>query len=239
MDFATAEDILNDAAVELGLKSSNMADPFGETDQNIVQLCRLLKRVGRQLVRARDWTQLTLEYTFPTVASTASYALPSGYARIKGDTQWNRSVSSPLSGALTSQEWQAFKSGTSGTGVFKRFRVWQGLFWLDPTPTGVETIAYEYVSNFWVVPTGQTAPTTKTPTAITDTLWFDEDLLLAALKLAWRRHKGQDTTAAQTDFNQAWDAVAGTDDVGRVLYLGNASGFVPCRPYLPDTGWGL
>jgi hypothetical protein len=241
MDFTTADNILNDAAVELGIAAADVADPYGSLNQNIIHLRRLLKRVGRRLCRARDWTHQVREYTFPTVASTASYALPTDYARMRDGTHWNRTLSSPLDAPVESAEWQELKAQTASSGVFKRFRVWQGLFWLDPTPTGIETIAYEYSSNLWVVPTGATWPTacTNIPTLYTDTLRFDEDLLVAALKLAWKEAKGQDTSAVLEDFQQAWSAVAGGDGARPILSLSGGSSFVPCRPRLPDTGWGL
>lgn len=238
MDFTTADNILNDAAVELGLKAADIADPFASTDPNIIQLCRLLKRAGRSLVRARDWSQLTQEYTFPTVASTASYALPAGFARMKDNTHWNRTVVNPLDGPADSAQWQELKARSS-VGARLRFRVWKNLFYLDPTPTGVEDIYFEYISKYWVMPTGQSAPTTTTPTAITDTLWFDETLLLAAVKLLWKQAHDKDTTSAQNEFNQAWSGVAGADGAAPVLSLTGASEVVLCRGPLPDTGWGL
>lgn len=241
MDFTTADNILNDAAVELGIAQTDLADPYASTNQNIIHLRRLLKRVGRRLCRARDWTHLVREHTFSTVNGTESYALPSDYVRIKDETQWNRTLSSPLDGPVESQDWQTLKASTASSGVFKRFRVWQGLFWLEPTPTGIETIAYEYVSNLWVVPTGATWPTacTNVPTLPTDTLRFDEDLLVAALKLAWKEAKNQDTSAALEDLQQAWSAVAGGDGAKPVLSLSGGRAFRPCCPRLPDTGWGL
>lgn len=238
MDFTTADNIINDAAVELGLKAADIADPFGSTDQNIVLLCRLLKRVGRNLVRARDWSQLVREYTFATVASTASYALPSGYARMKDETHWNRDTLQPLGPPVDGIQWQEMQARTATGLVTVPFRVFGNLLYLYPTPTAAEDIYFEYVSKFWVVPTGQTVPTTSAPTAITDTLWFDETLLVAGLKLAFLRAKGMPTADAQDEFNQAWGAIAGSDGAAPALSLGGSPGPV-LRWHAPDTGWGL
>jgi hypothetical protein len=238
VDFTTADEILNSAALELGLVQESMADPFTSVDQNIVQLRALLTRTGRQLAKARDWTQLVKEYTFPTVAATESYALPAGFSRMKDATAWNRDTANPLGMPVSSQQWQAMKAQTAAGFATVPFRIFGNLLYLYPTPTAAEDIYYEYLSKYWVVPTGQTSPTTRTPTAITDTLWFDEDLLVAALKLSWRRTKGQDTTGAQQDFNHAWDAVAGGDGAAAAISL---TGNLPRFPEMgrpPSTEWG-
>lgn len=238
-DFATADNIINDAAVELGLAVSDAVDPFASTDPNIILLRRLLRRVGRSLVRARDWTHLTQEHTFNTVASTASYALPSGFARMKDQTEWNRTTSNPLGPPLNSQQWQEAKARTAVGVSSVPFRTFGNLLHLYPTPTAVEAIYYEFISNFWVVPTGQTAPTTTTPTAITDTLWFDESLLVFGLKLAFLRAKSRDTSHAQEEFNQAWSAAAGGDGAAMAISLTGRGQRFPQMGRPPDTGWGL
>lgn len=237
MDFTTADEILNDAAVELGLIAADITDPFASTDPNIILLCRLLKRVGRGLVRSRDWTHLTREYTFDTVASTASYALPTGYARMKDETQWNRTTANPLGPPVDGIAWQQMKARTATGLVTVPFRVFGNLLYLYPTPTAAESIYYEYITQYWVVPTGQTAPTTRTPTAITDVLWFDEALLVAGLKLAYQRARGLDTSHAQDEFNQLWSAEAGGDGAAAPLELVTSSRLQ--MGSTPDTGWGL
>lgn len=240
MDFVTADKVINDAAVEFGLKSADITDPFGSSDPNILLLCRLLKRLGRSLVRARAWQQLTREYTFPTVASTASYALPSGFNRIKDATAWNRDTVTPLGGPYAAQQWQQMQATTIAGAVCVPFRIFGNLLYLYPTPTAAETIAYEYLTNFWVVPTGQTVPTTTEPTAITDTLWFDESLLVAGLKLAFARQKQMATQELQDEYNQAYAAAASGEGPAPALSLSASSSarLIDTRN-LPDTGWGL
>lgn len=238
-DFTTADNIINDAAVELGLKTADITDPWASTDQNIIQLIRLLKRVGRFLVRARDWSHLTREYTFPTVASTPSYALPTGFSRVKDATAWNRTTYMPLGGPANGVQWQMMKATTSAGTVIRPFRVFGNLLYLYPTPTAAENIYYEYVTNYWVMPTGQTTPTTSAPTAITDTLWFDESLLVSGLKLAFLRAKGFPTDGAQAEFNDCYAAAAGGDGSAPSLSMGNPKGFrLLDLDNVSDTGYG-
>src|SRR5688500_4117237 len=107
--FDTADNIINSAALELGLLPSAVSNPFASTDPAILQLCALLNRVGRMLVRARPWSWLTKEYTFNTAGGTASYALPSGFDRMKDQTHWNRTTALPLGGPASPWSWQMMK----------------------------------------------------------------------------------------------------------------------------------
>jgi hypothetical protein len=240
--YDTAANILNDAAIELGLYATALADPFASTDPNVIQLCRQLKRVGKRLVRAHGWQQLQKTHTFSTANGTASYALPADFARVVDETFWNRTQVMPLVGPAEARAWQYLKARTS-TGIHKVLRLYGDLVYLDPTPTAIETVAYEYISNYWVKPSGQSAPTTEWPgtPAGTDTLYFDSLLLVDALRVAFLRSKGFDSTAAEEDLRQSWLDATGADGAAPVLYL---SGSSPAHQRLidsanyPETGFG-
>ncbi len=240
MELALAGDIINDAAVELGLKPDDVADPFASPDPNFLMLCRLLKRVGRSLVRVRDWTHLRKAQQFNIDEQSERYALPADFDRIIPDTVWSATDAAPLGPVLTSQD--AFSMLGRGLEEYSpiQYRIVGNWFSTAATPPlGTNTILFEYISTRWVMPTGQTSPTTSVPTVITDTLWFDENLLVRGLKLAYLRAKGMDTSHAQDEFNQALNAAAGGDGVaGPISILGGHS----TRPQLgryPESGWGL
>lgn len=239
--FDTAANVISNAALELGLVAEAIANPFSSTDSNIIQLRTLLTRVGRMLVRARDWSQLTREYTFNTVASTASYALPSGYERMKNQTAWNRTTVFPLGGPADSQAWQELKARTASGAVVYPFRIFGNLLYLYPTPTAVEAIYYEYISQFWVLPVvgSPTVPTLTVSATSTDVLWFDEPLLVAGLKLAFLRAKSRDTTYAQAEFDEVYRTAAGGDGAAPVISIVGSSGtkFLG-DDNIPDTGFG-
>lgn len=60
------------------------------------------------------------------------------------------------------QEWQLYKSGLVDAQIQDRFRIKErdGLMYLHPTPSGTETIAYEYVSKNFCESQGGTAQST-------------------------------------------------------------------------------
>lgn len=155
MAFDTAANIVNDAAVEVGLGS--VADPFTSQDANFVQLCRLLKSCGRELVQARNWTYLRKEHTFTTVVNKPIYALPADFLRMYDQTGWNRTNRLPLGGPLSPQEWQYLKARLVGvvfTVLFRPMNRTINLYPDNPTPAGY-VIAFEYGSAYWVQsPTG-------------------------------------------------------------------------------------
>ena len=151
MSFTTAGDIVNQAAVEVGLRS--VQDPYTATDANIVQMCQLLKSLGREIVHMRDWNILRRERVFTTVAGQSSYPLPADYHNMVDQTWWNRTNRLPVGGPVSAQEWQYLKGRLVGIVFNVLFRPMQNAIVLYPTgtaaPGGFE-IVYEYQSEWWV-----------------------------------------------------------------------------------------
>lgn len=240
MAFETAATIITDSANELGLYAGAIADPYASTDPNILKLTRYLKRVGRKLLRSHPWSHLQTIYTFPTVASTASYALPTDFNRIVDGTAWNRTQQLPMWGPLSPQAWQAEKARGNTTTAHQFFRIFGNLFYIHATPSAAETIAYEYISRYWVDLGGGSVPDSETPSAAADTLFFDPDLLVAALNFAFLKRSGMPSADAQAEFEEAWANATNGDSAAPVLSLsGGGGGFRPLDGLnLPDTGFG-
>jgi hypothetical protein len=236
--FDTVANIVSNAGIELGILDAAVAAPLASTDQSVIQLCGLLNRVGKSLVRAHPWTHLTEEYTFNTADGTESYALPTGFDRFRHATWWNRTTSQPLGGPLSSAQWQMVKATTAAGAVIRPFRVRENLLYLNPTPTAVEAIYYEYISKYWVAVDGSSAPTLEAATSDSHVLWFDEALLVAGLKLAWKRAKDRDTSYAQAEFDEVFAAVAGADGASRTINITSSGGFLLGDDNIPDTGYG-
>lgn len=237
MAFDTAANILNDAAVELGLYAADAADPYDSSNANSILLCRLLKSAGQGLLRIYPWTHLQARHTFSTVDATPSYALPADFARITDGTAWNTSTQLPMNGPLGPQAWEAEKA-RSGTSSHQFFRIWGNLFHIHATPSSAETIAYEYTSRYWVDAGGGSTPDTETPTDGLDTLFFDRRLLVTELKLLYARARGRDTTSLQRERDEAFAMATGADGAAPVLRFGGAVGRLVDWQNLPDTGYG-
>jgi len=239
--FDTAKNVLNDAALGMGILSSALSDPYASTDPNIVQLRTMLTELGQDLCRQHDWSQLQTEYTFPTVDGTASYALPTGFDRFINQTGWNRTTEFALGGPLGAQGWQ-FVQAVSTAGVIDTwFRIQNNLLFVHPTPGAtVNTIAFEYVSKYWVALTG--APTTRvqeTPTLQSDVCLFDRMLLIWGLRKEFLSSKGFDASHATKKYEDALSAARSEPapvlslqhkPLYRMRYLDGSN--------VPDTGFG-
>lgn len=149
--FDTAGNIINQAAVEVGLAAQS--DVYASTDQNFIQLRTLLVSLGNDLWREKEWTQLQQVYTFTSVANQARYSLPADFGSMIEQTGWNRTNRLPLGGPLSPQEWEYFKARLVGVVFTVLFRPMNQQLWLYPdtgTPGGY-VIAFEYVSRYWAV----------------------------------------------------------------------------------------
>lgn len=203
--YDTAANIISDVAVEVGLGA--VSDAFASTDANVAQLRSLLKSTGRAMVLRHAWLQQRKEYSF-TTSGSGTYSLPADFQRMVDQSGWNRTNRRPLQPA-SPQEWQYLKAALGGTVYSVLFRPHDSTLelWPQPDPSG-ETVAFEYMSRYWVQSSGATSPDKDAPTANGDTVKLDVQLATRALKLAFLRAKGFDTTAAQQEFEEAFDSVA-------------------------------
>lgn len=243
--FDTVATIVSDAAVELGLVAADVADPYGSPDQNILLLCRLLKSLGRDLLREYDWGHLRLTYSIPTVNGTQSYAGPADFVSFVDGTAWNP-VQHRRVLTATPQQWETLVSSGITNSVEQFIRVAGGatnsfFFEVFPTPSAAENITFEYMSNLWVraAADGDGDDNSKSvPTLASDILCLDALLLMRGLKVAFLRAKGMDSTAAQQDYEYTLQLAKDADGEAPTLGLPGHGIARLLDPRLPVTGWG-
>lgn len=238
--FGTALDIVNDAALLLGLRTQAYAVVFTSTDANAVLLRNLLNATGRDLERSHHWTQLEREHTFSTFNGGSTYDLPAGYSRLIPRTQWNRSDSERLGPPLSAQGWQYLRGSNVTLTIQTAFRIQDRQIRLFPTPTSTETVALEYLSSYWVQPDGEDFPQLDAAQEDDDTIWFDRLLMVYRLRRDFLRAKGFDSTSASEDYERVLASVLGGDGEAPVITVGG-NRFTSARsqwPRLPDTFTG-
>lgn len=217
--------------------SAGFASPtsiIGNSDGTAVLLLSLLNKAVKVLAR-RPWQALQKEHTFSTVASTASYALPSDYGWYENDTAWDRTNYWQMRGSLSPREWQRYKSGTMTTTPRTRFRVKGGLVFLDPTPSAVYSIVIEYVSN---KPVTDGVSFFTEFSSDTQTSVLDEFLL--ELDLTWRflERKGFAYEEAKQEAENQIELALGHDVPRTSMNLaGDGADVFPPYPTLPSTGY--
>jgi hypothetical protein len=236
----TAGSIINDAAVEMGL--SAVEDPYTNTsDPNFTQLAALLKSLGRDLWRRHTWPNLTKVALVTTEEDDGAYPLPADFGYFIQDTAWNRSTSYPMY-PMTPADWQAVKGRSTQLTLTNFFRIQQHQLMLLPDTTlpAGQTIAYEYVSRFWVQPATESEPTTTAPTANDDVLWFDPLLCVRGLKAYFLAAKGLPTAAAaKEEFDETLYLCMGDHETAPVVSSGPRHvHYLIDENNLPDTGHG-
>lgn len=207
---------------------------IGNGDDTAAMLLALANKSGKSLA-GYSWQALQKEYTFPTVASTASYAIPADYGWIENDTVWDRTNLWAMRGSLSPQEWQVYKSGISSTTPRSRFRVKGNLIFIDPTPSAVVTVALEYVSDKWA----WDGAATYANNFVTDAYLSLIDEFLIELDVSWRflERKGLAYAEAKADAEeQIWLAL-GQDQPHNSVNLGQSDMPWPPLPSLPVTGY--
>ena len=249
---ATANDILNRVAAEVGLEP--VSDPYGSTQQEFKQMTYLMNIAGEELCQIYPWEFLMREHSVQTLSTdSGNYDLPDDYLYMLNQTGWERAENVPLFGPLSPQDWQYLlgRDLVSYT-IYASFRIQQGAFTIfpQPPPDGLD-IHFEYVSKNWVIDSSDSAGTTdagivglklqdRVKTGA-DTPLFDRTLLSRMIKVKFLEAKGLDTTKPQADLNQSFQMLTSHDKAAPILNAGRTSrGF----PYLdgfhsvPDTNYG-
>jgi hypothetical protein len=222
--FITAGEILNRVASEVGL--DEVPDPYASQDPTFVRLRRLLQSAAGDLLDARPvWPHLVIQHTFYTVEGQTTYPVPADFRGMLYKTGWNKTLRSPLSGPASPAQWQRVVNSGANTSLNLIFRLTPlAVLIQPPPPEGIE-VSYEYASEFWVAPAGETSPTARVPTVSGDVVWFDEPLIIRALKLKQLQATGFDTTVAKAEYESALSAA--------ISRAGSAPTLSLSRPVLP------
>lgn len=172
--------ICQNATDEVGLRRPTSV--IGSSDTTTVRCLRYAVRTGKELV-SHGIDYLKKEHSFPTVDAQEAYTLPTDFDHFVPFTHWNRTTDRRAY-PIMANEWQLYRSGLATVSLNERFRI-RGKdrdFLIEPIPTGVETIAYEYVSSHYCQSNGGTGQAAWA--ADTDTGVIDEDIF--ELSLIWR-----------------------------------------------------
>ena len=142
---------------------------------------------------------------------TQDYALPSDFWKEVSDTNWDRTNHWRNLGPKTSQEWQWIQGGIISVGPRERYRIIGNKLRYFSAPASPLNIAYEYVSNSWIVASGASLPSLSAFAADGDTYIYRDDVMIHGLKYYWREAKGLDYTADYKRFQDALSSAKAQD----------------------------
>lgn len=228
--------ICQNVADEIGVDKPSTI--VGNSDDTAKRLLAAAKREGRELAR-KNWTVLQKEYTFSTASSDADYALPSDYDRMIADTVWDRTNYWKVRGALSPADWQVRKSAIiAQSDVRRAYRIkavsGARQFVLDPTPSSVDSLVFEYISNEWCEDSGGTGQTQWA--ADDDVARIDESLIELGVRWRFLQRLGLSYFDEKDEYQRAVDHAYAADWAPSTLDMSEKSdGFYI---NLPETGYG-
>lgn len=208
------------------------------TDPNALQNLNLLYAVGRDLVAAKYWNQLKRQGTITTANADNLYSLPTDFYAPCIDTHYNQTDSEKLVGPISDSEWNWLAYGISAGSDTQKFRIFgrtnEQQVQIYPTPSSVQTISFDYISNAWIrAIAGSTWSTTIT--LDTDVVAFDDDIMILGLKAKLQKERGLEyqtnMAAYQRKLEQSHARWEGS-------YIGSMAGGRRKINYsLPDGNW--
>ena len=205
-------------------------------------------KTGKELSRAKGangyFDQIVTEYTFSTVDSQEDYDLPSDYHDMLDNTVWDRSNYWKMRGALSPGQWQQVQSSVLGDSVTIRLRYrirnvgGERKFSIDPIPSSIDNLVYEYVSKNWAKNASGTSLAAFSNDS--DEAYIDEWLIelgtlwrvLNRMGMEYREEKAQ----YYVEFQKALAQVGGGAEK---INLSNKTtiDLIGCHN-IPDTGYG-
>lgn len=225
MATQTLLQIITDASVELGLTPPTTV--VGSTINTVARMLAMSNAEGADLAESADWTVLQRLHSFATVASTDEYALPSDYSRLLHDTEWDRTTAAPIVGPLTPQVWQTIKSGSIGSvTASNRYRIMRSTsatsrkFVVDPTPSAVETLVFEYISNGWCSNAAGSS-VADVWAADTDLSLLDHRLMVLGVIVRFKRSVGLDFASEADEYAQVFTRKKAQDRPAPSLSIAN------------------
>lgn len=204
------------------------------SDQNARVLLGLANEEGRQLARRYPWQAITREHSFGTVADQEDYTLPTDFDRIINDTFFNRTQRERVGGPISAEDWQHTQASMVNY-VNPAFRFRGNEILITPTPEGVETFAYEYISKNWCSSAdGNTLQDAWNEDA--DLGLLDEELM--TLGVVWRflASRGMDYAEAMQKYEvEVYQALLRDGARPRITTSVSMMDRVPVSPRVPET----
>lgn len=224
-------------------EEQNLPAPSGvmsSADSQVKQVRAILKREGADLAKRGNWEALTREATHTTLAAedqgTIISIATNGFRSIINDTLWDRTDKLPVP-LIGSVAWQGVKALSSISPRY-RYRLRGGKLLLTPTPPAGHTLAFEYLSQNWIL--GADGTTYKQAVTLdTDTFLLPEELLVLGLNWRWLKHKGLDYAEDFAAYEyQVMDAL-GRDGGKEVLSMNDIQRELQPGIWVSPTSWSL
>ena len=251
MKFKTANEIINQVAVEVGL--TKQSDVFSSTDESFTRMVALLNSCLQEMGETFDWEITNRRAIIAPLDYIGQgnpqgvYDLPTDFNYLINQTMWDRSNDVPVT-TLSPQEWSLLNGEDLVTHtIYASFRIKQGKISIFPwagdnatSPPSADSfdISYEYVSTSTVKRNGDEYDSEIEGPG--DIILFPHYTFERLLKARFLASKGFDTSEAAAQYNASLRGRMGKDKGAPILNVGGArigNRFINgCN--VPDTGYG-
>jgi hypothetical protein len=224
------------AAVEGVLNAPSTPQTIvGNSSPDAVLLKRCASDVGRELERGWKWQVLEREYTFATVDGTADYDFPDDIRRFSDLTVWDRTGARPLV-RVSNISFQALKSGIYVSDVRWYFKVSANRINLNPTPSEIVTIAFNYYTKQFCETSGGTG--LDDWAADTDVSRLDDHLMMLGVRQRYLARQGLAFAEEKAEYLKAISDLRADDSPKGIIDVGR----IPSQPAeinVPEGSWTL
>jgi hypothetical protein len=228
--------IVQNACDRIGLPRPTSV--YGASDQTARMMLTLLNQEGVRLSRRHPWQRIVTSHSFSTADGTVAYALPAGFDRLIEGSTWNETQNRPVIGPITPQRWRMLQAQNI-TATWQAFYVSGNYLRFTPTPSAVETIAFEYVSKYWCASSGDTSADQIAWADDADETFLDEETM--TLGLIWRflRAKGLDYGEAFQTYEVEVNNRMANDGGMRIMDMSSEPGTGVFAPFIEDGNWSI
>lgn len=209
---------------------------------DVLQIKALLYRAGNALALRGEWARLTHEEVHVTLAQedqgsiydiTASGA--TAFRKIKLGTVWDRTDKLPIA-PIDPVDWQCVKATIAAQPRY-RYRLVRGRLLFTPTPPAGHSVAFEWLSKWWIQDVAGTIK--ERFTADTDSFLLERELLKLGLTWRWKKAKGFDYTEEYEEYETRLSETLGHDVTREVVYMHDRERRVRPGIFVPESSWDL
>jgi len=169
------------------------------------------------------------------------FDLPTDFAAMIDDTQWNMNTQLPALGPINPQSWQAMTVRGDTANMRFMWRIRNKALWIKSPPdaANTQTLVFEYLSKYWAVKASDGSPT-DIMKENGDYHIYPWQLMVLYTRAKWFENEGFDSSGAQMDFLKALNYELGADKGATSLSLVRGSAFPYIDPIrnVPDSGYG-
>lgn len=218
--------IVQNAADEVSVDAPSSV--FGNSDPNAATLLRFAQKAGENIAKRHDWSRLTIQHTFTSVATEPQpAAFPSDFDRMNYMSDvWDRTRNLRYIGPTNINDWQYLKNGvvTGASGIIGYWRILGGVLNLFPAPPAGNTIALEYITKSWATDANGIPRTSQGGgfEADADLALIPERLITMEVIWRFKRRAGLSYSEEMSDAERALELDASRDQGLGVVAVGGS-----------------